>query len=314
MGGDLARLRSMGEVTAIGEVLRLERDGVRAEIGTVAAVLAGCWVGGHAIAEPFDAASVPPGGCGIVLVPWPNRVRDGRWMLDGAVQQLDLTEPSLGNASHGLLRNTAYAVLERAADAVTLGALVPQQHGWPFSLDTLVRYGLTDDGITVTHSVQNVGRRRAPVAVGAHPYLRVGEQPVGELRLTVPAARAIMTDERNLPVGEEAVDGTGNDLRAGAVVGGLDLNVALFELTPGPGGELARLDGAVGSTSLWADADFGYLQAYTNRGFPNGESLGLALEPMTAPADALNSGRGLRWLEPGERWELRWGIRFTAAS
>lgn len=307
----------MGELTAIGEVIRLERDGphgpVRAQLGTVAAVLAGCWVGPHAIAEPLDTGAVPPGGCGIVLVPWPNRVRDGRWMLDGATQQLDLTEPSLGNASHGLLRNTAYAVLERSDAAVTLGALVPPQHGWPFLLDTRVRYELEPDGLSVTHHLHNLSQRPAPVAVGAHPYLRVGDQPVGELRLSVPAARAIVTDERNLPVGEEAVDGTGNDLRAGARVSELELNVALFELSPGPGGELARLDGAAGSTRLWADADFGYLQAYTNRSFPNAESLGLALEPMTAPADALNSGRGLRWLEPGERWELRWGVRFTPA-
>ena len=31
---------------------------------------------------------------------------------------------------------------------------------------------------------------------------------------------------------------------------------------------------------------------------------------MTAPAEAFNSGRGLRWLDPGEEWQLTWGIRF----
>ncbi len=31
---------------------------------------------------------------------------------------------------------------------------------------------------------------------------------------------------------------------------------------------------------------------------------------MTAPPDAFNSGEGLRWLEPGDIWEARWGIRF----
>jgi aldose 1-epimerase len=30
---------------------------------------------------------------------------------------------------------------------------------------------------------------------------------------------------------------------------------------------------------------------------------------MTAPANALNTGRGLRWLEPGASWSPRWGIR-----
>jgi aldose 1-epimerase len=31
---------------------------------------------------------------------------------------------------------------------------------------------------------------------------------------------------------------------------------------------------------------------------------------MTAPADAFNSGEGLRWLAPGETWDLGWGIRY----
>lgn len=35
----------------------------------------------------------------------------------------------------------------------------------------------------------------------------------------------------------------------------------------------------------------------------------IAVEPMTAPAEAFTSGQGLRWLEPGEEWTLAWGIR-----
>jgi aldose 1-epimerase len=30
---------------------------------------------------------------------------------------------------------------------------------------------------------------------------------------------------------------------------------------------------------------------------------------MTAAPDALNSGRGLRWLGPDESWDLSWGLR-----
>ena len=42
--------------------------------------------------QGFDESSTAPFGCGIVLVPWPNRVRDGRWVHRDAVLQLDLTE------------------------------------------------------------------------------------------------------------------------------------------------------------------------------------------------------------------------------
>jgi aldose 1-epimerase len=38
----------------------------------------------------------------------------------------------------------------------------------------------------------------------------------------------------------------------------------------------------------------------------------LAVEPMTAPPDALNSGQGLLWLEPEQSWEGSWGLRYSA--
>jgi aldose 1-epimerase len=32
---------------------------------------------------------------------------------------------------------------------------------------------------------------------------------------------------------------------------------------------------------------------------------------MTAPPDALNSGQGLIWLEPGATWQGSWGLGFS---
>ena len=148
--------------TATGTPIILERDTVRAELGTVAALLRSLTVGGVALVEHTPAEQPPAFGNGIVLVPWPNRVRDARWTLDGEPQQLDITEVERGGALHGLLRFTDYAVREQTRDAVTLGALIAPQHGWPFILDTRVRYALEPDGITVTHGVRNLSSRRAP--------------------------------------------------------------------------------------------------------------------------------------------------------
>lgn len=60
------------------------------------------------------------------------------------------------------------------------------------------------------------------------------------------------------------------------------------------------------------DASFGYVQAFTTTDFvtDRGTVTAVAVEPMTAPADAFNSGQGLRWLERGEVWEAGWGIRY----
>lgn len=59
--------------------------------------------------------------------------------------------------------------------------------------------------------------------------------------------------------------------------------------------------------TLWQGAGFDVVQVYTTNKYP-GQSLAVAIEPMTAPADALNSGVGLRRLNPGETWTLEWGI------
>lgn len=151
-------------------------------------------VGGVAVVQEYAAElGPPPGGAGIVLVPWPNRVAAARWTFDGVEQRLDVTEPKTGNASHGLLRNTGYAVPDRSESAITLGAPVFPQHGYPFHLGTSVRYALVEDGLSVTHTLVNHGVARAPVAVGAHPYLCVGDTPVEELVVTIAASSYAVT-------------------------------------------------------------------------------------------------------------------------
>jgi len=301
-------------IDAAGRHLVLAADGTRAEVGTVAAVLRSLTVGGVAITENPESAGTRPFASGIVLAPWPNRVRDGRWRLDGVDQQLDITETSRGNALHGLLRFADYEVREQTAGSVTLGAFIAPQHGWPFLLDTWVRYQVRHDGITVTHGVTNLGDSRAPYAVGTHPFLRIGDHPTEDLIVTVAAATYFDVDERLNPIAELPVDGTRFDARGGLRVADIDYDTAFGGVTHREGASawLTAPDGA--SVELVQDVDWGYLQVFTTRQFPRatGEGLAIAIEPMTAPPDALNSGQGLQWIEPGESSEGSWGLRYTA--
>src|SRR3954447_19892972 len=182
-----------------GEQFLLSHDGplgpVTATVTELAASLRSLRVGGVALVHEYPDDLTPPYGEGIVLVPWPNRVRKGQWTLNGKQMQLDITEPSSGNATHGLLRNTGYRVTDRSEGAVTLAAPVFPQHGYPFVLETSVRYELTDDGLEVTHGIHNVGSAPAPVGIGAHPYLRVGDTPFAQLTVTVAASTAILADD-----------------------------------------------------------------------------------------------------------------------
>ncbi len=297
-----------------GEQFHLTRGGSEAVITELAAGLRIFRMGGVDIAQPFGEYSSPPQGAGIVLVPWPNRIADGIWHLEGVEQQLDLTDPKLRHATHGLLRNSPYRPVDRTDSSVTLAATVFPQHGYPFLLDTSVRYELVEDGLKVTHWVRNRSRSSAPYAAGAHPYLQMGDVPTEELTVTVSAETWFEADERLIPRRELPVDGSPVDLRRGRTLRDLEINTAFGEVRPVDGAS-AWLDAPDGRrVSLLQGDDFGFVQVFTTRKFPVASDQGLAigLEPMTAPANAFNTGRGLRWLEPGEEWSGSWGIRYSA--
>ncbi len=305
-----------GVLTPTGKRIALANGPARAEVGTVAAVLCSLRVGGVQLTEPLAPDAAPTFCSGTVLVPWPNRVRDARWNHRGRELRLDVTEPARGNALHGLLQFTEHEVRERSDSSVTLGAPVPPQHGWPFLLDSWVRFELRPDGLDVHHGVSNRGDEPAPYATGFHPFLRLGDTPVEELALTVPAASYFAVDDRLNPVGELAVEDTPFDLRRPRLVGDLELDTAFGGLTPRDrvSAQLVARDGA--TLSVLQDDDWEYLQVFTTSVFPGegGPKSAIAIEPMTAPPDALNSGLGLRWLEPGELWEGSWGLRYAEGA
>ncbi|GAA4673317.1 aldose 1-epimerase family protein [Frondihabitans cladoniiphilus] len=300
--------------------LTLDADGrtVSAFVTEVAAGLRGLWVGDVAVAETFAETETPPSACGITLVPWPNRVDGGTWTLEGKTQQLDLTEPSKGNASHGLLRYSPYRPVSVEPHAVTQSASVYPQHGYPFRLDTTVRHELTPTGLTVTHSITNRGPGTAPFAVGSHPFFRVGDHDLATLTVTLDAATRFETNVRSIPVGTAPVEGTPFDLRHSPTLGDLDIDAGYRDIAADDQGvrrvRLTAPDGS--STTMWQDSSFEYVQIFTPRNFPRDGVKGLAFaaEPMTAPANALASGEGLRWLVEGETWTGSWGVVYEGPT
>lgn len=262
------------------------------------------------LVEPYAADELPPSGSGILLAPWANRIRDGRWTLDGKVQQLDITEPSRGNASHGLLRNTGYAPVSVEPASVTLRGEIFPQHGFPFRMTHTAKYALDDDGhLAVSQELLNHGAGSAPAAIGAHPYLRIGHVPIGDLVLTVNGDRRLVTDGKLIPTSEEGVTGDA-DFRRGRRLDEVRVDVALTGLVPDADGPYRHVleapDGR--KVALWADATFPYAQIFVTETY-RGRPLAVAVEPMSAPADAYNSGNGLVRLAAGESLSGTWGIQ-----
>ena len=298
-----------------GEQVRIRHGDHEAIAVAVAAGLRTVRLGGRDVLDGFGEHERPSGGRGQTLVPWPNRVAGGRYQLDGATQQLALTEPSAGNAIHGLARWVAWDVEDRLASSVTFRTLVVPQPGWPTSLECRVTYALDDDGLTVTTSARNVGTADCLYGTGSHPYLTAGTALVDDATVQVPASTWYETDERGIPTAQHPVEGSAHDLRTPTRIGDQLLDTCFGDLTVEDDGcwrvRVTGPDG--GGVVLWADAAHRWVQLFT------GDTLdadhrrrGLAVEPMTCPPDAFNASdraaAGVVRLAPGQQHSGRWGL------
>lgn len=280
-------------------------------ITQLAAALRAFEVDGVDIVQRYPVGSSPSLGAGMVMVPWPNRIADGRWNHHGEMLQLDISEPKFDNALHGLLAYTAYSVASRTSSSITLTAPVFAHPGYPFVLETSVDYALNTDGLTVRHRLTNRGRLPAPVAVGTHGYYKIGGVDTGELMLTNSARTVYTNDSRLLPVARVPVSGR-FDLREGRKVANLALDDCFTDQSLIDGCHRSRLTAPDGRhVEVWTDENFGHVVLLTTRQFvaENGqEALAVAIEPQTAAADSFNNGFGLVWLDPGASWSPTWGV------
>jgi aldose 1-epimerase len=293
-----------------GKQLDIALGGQEATITELGAGLRRYAVDGRDVVKGYAATEPVSGGKGQQLVPWPNRIRDGRYPWAGKTQQLVLSEPPRHNASHGLARYVPWTVVEHGDSHVVCELTIFSQPGWPGILHTQLTYRLTEDGLHVTLEATNVGDADVPFGYGAHPYLTVGETTVDEIRVTLPGASHLEVDDRMLPVALSPVDGTGLDLRDGSPVSDRVLDTAYTDLArDAEGGWTVVLERGDRYAALWADASFGWAQVFTGE---KRRDVGLAVEPMTCGPDAFNEGPthdGLRVVAPDETLSFTWGIR-----
>ncbi len=270
-------------------------------------------VAGQELLDTFPPDQMPSGGRGQVLLPWPNRIADGRYTFDGETHQLPLSEPAQRNAIHGLTRWRNWTPVEKAPERVTLGLLLHPQPGYPFLLALELAYVLSADGLEVRTTARNVGPRPLPFGAGQHPYFTVGLPRIDDARLHLPARTRLLTDGRSLPRGTAPVAGTDYDFAAERAIGPLALDTCFTDLLPDPDGKVrVRLRHPSGAPTVTValDAAYQFVQLFSGETLadPAARRRGLAIEPMTCAPDAFNSGAGLRILAPDETFTSRWWL------
>ena len=228
-----------------------------------------------------------------LLYPWANRLSRDRFGLGG--REVDLGVPGLrlkrdanGLAMHGLLtaapgwrvdehRSTDKGGVLRASFA--FGGDGPLLAAFPFPHEVRYVAELTARTLTIALTVEPTGDVSVPIAFGFHPYLSLPGVPRAEWLLEAPVATRLALDERGLPTGAREPAGP----------------------EAGPGGgrriELAFLAG------------YPYAQLYA----PADDPL-IAIEPMTAPTDALATGGHLPFAAPGESFTARFRLAVAEAA
>jgi aldose 1-epimerase len=268
-------------------------------------------VGGREILDGYAVDEQSSSGRGQVLVPWPNRLQDGSYAFDARSHQLPLTEPEHGNAIHGLVRWASWRIGEREANRVVMEHVIHPQPGYPFTLGLGLEYTLADEGLSVRTTARNLGSHDCPYGCGHHPYLTVGTPTVDTVELQVPGRRVLVSDDRDLPIGDEPVEGTEYDFRAARAIGATRLDNAFTDLVrDGDGRARVRLRDPDAGTAvtLWVDELYRYLMLFTGDTRPDVNRRSVAVEPMTCPPNAFRTGDSLIRLAPGDSTTAAWGI------
>ncbi|MFM6850808.1 MAG: aldose epimerase family protein [Terrabacter sp.] len=300
------------------ETVELVADGILLEVVTAGAAVRRLVVtdaGGTAdvvlgLADP-DSYGSGLDYLGATIGRYGNRIRAGRFTLDGISHQLTTNEN--GNTLHGGVEGfdqRPWAIVERHGDRVTLGLHSPDgDQGFPGALEVEVTYAVAPGAVTIGYRAHT--DRATVVSLTNHSYFNLddaGAGPVDDHTLTVPADAFTVTDAALLPTGElRDVTGTPFDLREPRRLGdvlaeddeqlrfgkGIDHNLVVR----GSGSRhVARLRGASGRT-LAVHSDQPGVQVYTGvhfdgtlvgtRGTAYRARAGIALETQGFP-DAPN--------------------------
>lgn len=236
-----------------------------------------------------------------LLYPWANRLGERRFTVAGAEVDLDLpglrlaTDPA-GLPIHGLLAGAAGWEVERHESAgdggvvrarFDFGAQPALLAAFPFPHEIGFEAVLDGAELTVEVTVRPSGETAVPVAFGFHPYLRLPDAPRADWEVEIPVRERLLLDERMLPTGEtEPVD---------FEPGPLGTRTFDDAFRAPPAGEPFVLAGGGHRLELRFDDGYPFTQVYAP-----GDDEVIAIEPMTAPTNALLSGRELPLVAPGE--------------
>jgi aldose 1-epimerase len=249
------------------------------------------------------------------LHPWANRLGADHFELAGRevdleLEGLPLKRDGAGLPMHGLLTAIGGWRVERHLEteaggeltaSFDFGAHVLLMRAFPFAHRVELLARLDGATLEITTTVTASGADPVPIAFGFHPYLCLPGVPRSEWELAAPLRERLLLDKRMLPTGEREP--------AAIEAGPLGDRVLDDAFLAPPASEPFALSGGGRQIELRLGEGYPYCQL-----FAPSDTDTIAIEPMTAPANALVRGEDLTMLQPGERFSAAFSITVAETS
>jgi galactose mutarotase-like enzyme len=242
-----------------------------------------------------------------LLHPWANRLDHLGYAVAGKEVNLPQRDPRIrldgDRPIHGVMPAFLHWELlgapERSSVKAKLSWTSPELlELFPFTHELVLEADVGDGILTMETTLRATGSDSVPVAFGYHPYLRVPGTSRTAWQIQLGAFRRLVLDDRMIPTGaREPVDQRSVEL------GDSSWDDAFDGLTTH-----ARFEAATATASVEVEFLRGY--AFAQVFAPPGTEY-ICFEPMTAPANALNSHDGLHVIAPGEDYHAAFRIKLS---
>ena len=219
-------------------------------------------------------------GC-FAMLPYCNRIEDGRFTWNGVRYQLDPGFGDQRHALHGVGLQRSWSVQDVSPGEILLtlehDAVDERARQWPFPFSAMLRYQCSSNSLCVTLTVTNRHAEPAPLGIGLHPYFA---RPPGVM-LQFEAGGVWISGEEPLPR-EHALVPAEWDHSNARMVGDAQLDNCFTNWT-----RRVTISGLGAGITIEADEVFRHLQVYT----PPDQDF-FCVEPVSHVPNALNI-RGL---------------------
>ena len=232
-----------------------------------------------------------------ILLPFPNRINQGKYSFEGCEQNLRINEKSRNNALHGLVFNKKFdyqkSQITDTFISITFESKISKTEfaGYPFELKFQITFVLNENSLEIQIDTQNTGKTKAPFGVGWHPYFKF-ESKIDDLDMQIPSDKILQLDPKTLiPNGKIKKFNNQSTLIGSKIFDDCFVDLKAFE---------TKIDNLI----IYQSNNMKYLQIYTP---PNRKSI--AIEPMSCPPNSFNTQIEELTLKPKQKINHTFGVK-----